>query len=534
MDNVNDLKIIRRKYGEKMAHFCRDNFASILEVPGLLSSIFLENFHDSHILYDDIVSEQKETAFKNYIYKLANIQTRKKVVIAKTPEELMNEAGYILRECYTEEDIQAYKKYYAPGEALCTFKGGRLNRCRVFFAVKKNVGEINREIFKNPLRQDEYGTSVISIQFTKDGLNTLSIKNRYNHTVDNPDATFSNDLDNIIAGLTDSFEQHKGIVQKGIMETDFYLKKYTVASDGKLYKYNYEIGDIYFCPDNIIIDDLEIKKYDKSRYLIMNYYILDMSKGSKGIKIYEGIQDDHIANDCFSDTVKDVTNIDINNDLDGKRVVVSNDKGESLYILLDQNNQIVGLKIKGVSKIGDDFMFRNDPLLTIEAPDLVQVGSEFMMHGSTLLKASFSKLEVVGDDFLGNAKSLQKIDAPCLRKVGSDFLHSNRMLCELSLPDLVEMGNSFMRMNNSLVSLSVPKLTKMERMTLINNSTLEKIEAPELLYLGDGSLRLCKNLQELNAPKIEYIGERVLERNEVLHDRLVAQIEENNNRGMRR
>lgn len=123
MDNVNDLKIIRRKYGEKMAHFCRDNFASILEVPGLLSSIFLENFHDSHILYDDIVSEQKETAFKNYIYKLANIQTRKKVVIAKTPEELMNEAGYILRECYTEEDIQAYKKYYAPGEALCTFKG---------------------------------------------------------------------------------------------------------------------------------------------------------------------------------------------------------------------------------------------------------------------------------------------------------------------------------------------------------------------------------------------------------------------------
>ena len=74
----------------------------------------------------------------------------------------------------------------------------------------------------------------------------------------------------------------------------------------------------------------------------------------------------------------------------------------------------------------------------------------------------------------------------------------------------------------------------MERMTLINNSTLEKIEAPELLYLGDGSLRLCKNLQELNAPKIEYIGERVLERNEVLHDRLVAQIEENNNRGMRR
>ena len=40
---------------------------------------------------------------------------------------------------YPKEDIQKFKKYYAIGEELCTFSGGRLNNCYVFFAVKKNI-----------------------------------------------------------------------------------------------------------------------------------------------------------------------------------------------------------------------------------------------------------------------------------------------------------------------------------------------------------------------------------------------------------
>ena len=80
-------------------------------------------------------------------------------------------------ECKTESDIQEFRKYYAPGEELCTFNGGRLNRCHVFFAVKKNVDQITRTNFLNPQRQDEYGTSVISIQFTRGKPNILSIKN---------------------------------------------------------------------------------------------------------------------------------------------------------------------------------------------------------------------------------------------------------------------------------------------------------------------------------------------------------------------
>ena len=256
---VDDLKIIKKKYGEKMSHLCRELFPTILEQNGVLSKLMLDNFNESHDLYNDIVSNDLISEFKTFIYnKFDKIREDDKEV-TKTPEELLNFAGYNLVECTKESEIQYFKKYYAKGEELCTFNGNRLNRCRVFFAIKKNVDEIKRENFHEPKRQDEYGTSVLSIQFTKDGTNTLSIKNRYNHTVNNPDATFSNNLDNIIEGLTKSFEKYYGIKQ-AYVNNDFEISHYVRANDGKYYKYNYEMNNIYYCPDNIIIDNFEVKQ----------------------------------------------------------------------------------------------------------------------------------------------------------------------------------------------------------------------------------------------------------------------------------
>ena len=204
--------------------------------------------------------------------------------LIKTPEELLAQVGYELKECHSEEDIQSYKKYYAKGEELCTFNGGRLNRCRIFFAVKRDVDKIRRKDYSNPKREDEYGTSVLSIQFTKDETNMLSIKNRYNNTVNNPDATFSNNLDNIIPGLTESFEKHYGIVQK-YNNKDFEIEGYVRANDGKYYKYNYEINNIYYCPDNIIIDNFAVKRYAKEKYMIIDYFILNLV--NKKIYLYD-------------------------------------------------------------------------------------------------------------------------------------------------------------------------------------------------------------------------------------------------------
>ena len=58
---IDDLKVIRKKYGEKMYHFCRESFPTLLEEPGKLLKLLSDNFHESHSLFDDIVANGKES-----------------------------------------------------------------------------------------------------------------------------------------------------------------------------------------------------------------------------------------------------------------------------------------------------------------------------------------------------------------------------------------------------------------------------------------------------------------------------------------
>ena len=496
---IDDLKVIRKKYGEKMYHFCRESFPTLLEEPGKLSKLLSDNFHESHSLFDDIVANEKESEFKNFIYSLVDVENNNELVMIKTPEELMSSAGYVLVECYNEGDIQAFRKYYAPGEELCTFNGGRLNRCRVFFAVKKNVSDIKREDFKNPTRQDEYGTSVISIQFTKDGTNTLSIKNRYNHTVNNPDATFSNNLDNIIPGLTESFERHKGIVQKHKSKS-FEIEGYVRANDGKYYKYNYEINNVYYCPDNIIIDHFNVKKYDKSRYLIIDYFIIDLS--NKSISLY-----DKKLSDSFCDVIKDINKIEIDNIDSGKKITILGDNNKSLVIITNKDGKIISLKMDEIYVIGDYFLDWNKSLQELYVPNLTEVGDYFLYCNKFLQKFTVQNLTKVGDCFLFDNASLQELYLPNLTKVGDGFLTGNISLQELYVPNLTEVGHMFLNYNISLQELYVPNLTEVGGDFLSENTSLQKFTAPNLTKTGDGFLGSNTSLQELCVPNLTEVGD---------------------------
>jgi len=461
---IDDLKVIRKKYGEKMYHFCRESFPTLLEEPGKLLKLLSDNFHESHSLFDDIVANGKESEFKNFIYSLVDVENNNELGMAKTPEELMSEAGYVLVECYNEEDIQKFRKYYAPGEELCTFKGGRLNSCRVFFAVKKNVLDIKREDFKKPKREDEYGTSVISIQFTKDETNTLSIKNRYNHTVVNPDATFSNNLDNIIPGLTESFERYKGIIQMYKIK-NFEIKGYVMANDGKYYKYNYEINNVYYCPDNIIIDNFNVKRYDKSRYLIIDYFIIDLS--NKSISLY-----DKKLSDSFCDVIKDINKIEIDNIDSGKKITILGDNNKSLEIITDKAGKIISLKMNKIYDIGDKFLSYNTSLQKFTAENLTEVGDDCLCFNNTLQELYFPNLTMVGHQFLICNTSLQKFTAENLIMVGCRFLPYNTSLQKFTAENLMEVGDDFLRRNNTLQELYFSNLTEVGDWFLNNNHKL--------------------------------------------------------------
>lgn len=60
---MNNLNKIKKHYGERMMHFCRKSFPTILETEGRLFRILSEHFPYSKFLYEDIMNSHSEEAF---------------------------------------------------------------------------------------------------------------------------------------------------------------------------------------------------------------------------------------------------------------------------------------------------------------------------------------------------------------------------------------------------------------------------------------------------------------------------------------
>ena len=460
---MNDEKRTRKLYGEKMWHLCRSLFPTILETPGLLSKLLEEHFNPTRYLYEDIVDNNLEDEFKDYIYDYIYVDDYNRVITNKTVRELLDEAGYDFYECHSEEDIQSFKKYYSKGEELCTFNGGRLNRCYVFFAVKKNVDEIKREDYKNPRRQDLYGTSVISIQFSKGFSNTLSIKNRYNHSVPNPDATYGNSLENIIPGLTDAFEREYNLIIYSCAD-GFEIPGYVRAKDERYYKYNYEIGNIYYCINNIIIDNFcVIKDYkEKEKYLIIDCFILDLV--NKKIMLF-----DETLNDSFVDCNQNIDNIIITNEENGKKIDLYFKDGTSAIIYLDSFNRIKSYINNNVKKIGNLFLACSEKLESLVLPNVERIGNFFLSFNIDLRSIDIHNVTYIGDDFLTDNICLESISLPNVKHIGDNFLMDNMVLRKMLIPNVEEIGKFFLAENILLQKLEIPNEKKIGMFFLHKN-----------------------------------------------------------------
>jgi hypothetical protein len=504
-----DLIKIKKYYGEEMAHLCRELFPTILEEEGLLFELLSTNFDYSKELYNDIKENFKEEEFKNYLYQFINIDC-KEVKTNKTPFELMDEAFYNLFECKSERDIQSFRKYYEESESLCTFNGGRLDRCHVFFAIKKDVDSIKREDFKNPKRQDKYGTSVISIQFTRGNENILSIKNRYNHTVANPDATYSNNLENIIPGLTDSFKKYYNL-NINYNKNSFELPNYIKARDGKFYKYNYEINNIYYCPDNIIIDNFEvIKKYnkEKERYIVFDYFILDLKE--KTMSFY-----DKRLEDSFIDTIGYIDKVNIINNKENNQKYINID--DDIKITLDKENRIIFYKNNKVEIIGNNFLFFNKIIDNIKLSNLKQVGNNFIRGNRNMTSLELPNLKQVGNQFLRNNRNIVSLELPQLEIAGHNFLYFNEIIDNVELPNLKQVGSSFLRENRNIISLKLPNLKQVENNFLCSNDILEELYLPFLKKIGNNFLKSNTDLSILELPSLETVGDNFLCKNRDLN-----------------
>ena len=510
-----DLKILKKKYGENFSKLCRNLFPSILEEEGTLVSIITSLFKESHFLYDDLIKYNMVYSFQKLVMNEYGKKTNSVIDTGKSPYELFKEQGYTLKECHTNEEILSYKKYYAKGEELCTFNDNRLKTNRVFFAVKDNALEIERK--SEPQREDEYGTSVLSLQFTID-TNYLSIKNRYNHTVNNPDATYQNNLENIAEGLTYSFEKCLGIKQSNA-QGDFEIPNYVRAADGKYYRYNFECNNIYYCPDNIIIDSFNEVSFPKEKYILFDVFLLDLV--DKKLEKYD--------KSCYDGAEKifsNIKSIKIENNGDTKGIYIICEDDIRVYFQLNKYNQIISVVMDGVEIIPSFFLLRSFSIKSFSSKDTIKIGDYFLTKCENLEYIYLPKCEIIGNSFAYSSKLLKSINLPNVRKIGDEFLTCNEIIENIYMPNLQAVGNGFLYYNEKLKTLFLPNLERIGNYFMNENISLEKCDLPKLNKVGSSFLARNTCLKEFNAPNIMTIDSYFLRRNQELIYLYLPNIEE--------
>lgn len=263
-------KQLKKQNGEAVARVIRD--AVLLDVPTIVHILEYAGRNPEEVrkLIPVIREIYKQTKQSGYHTN-------------KTPLELLSDAGYDAFVVKTEEQKNSIKKYYRLGEAICTLRDPhRHEKYYMIHAIKRGADKIKPS--KNPERDDEYGTSVISIQIAKAG-GFISIKNRYNHTVNDPDNTFNSNPDNIIPGLSESL---KKFFYVDFNTTRTYMPAHFRMVHDQLVRYDYELNDIYF-GHNYYFHGSTITEINPDNQILFDYgFVLTVSKGKNTVQSITG------------------------------------------------------------------------------------------------------------------------------------------------------------------------------------------------------------------------------------------------------
>jgi hypothetical protein len=280
------FKQIKKQNGEKFAQVIRGDRhhdGGLCDVPDILHILEFagNNENDAKLLYPVIKEIYKHTEKSKYNSD-------------KDPLELLDEAGYDAFVVKTERQKNSIRKYFLSNEELCTFRDpDRHKRYYMIHAVKRGADKIKPS--RHPEREDEYGTSVISIQIAKTG-GFISIKNRYNHTVNEPDSTFNNNPDNIIHGLSDSL---KNYFKVDFTTTDNLLPGNFRIIGNQFVHFNYEIDNVYY-DAMYYAKDSEITKLNPDYEIMLDSVILNKQTGDVR-SVHTGTEDlSRILNDEIS------------------------------------------------------------------------------------------------------------------------------------------------------------------------------------------------------------------------------------------
>ena len=536
--NTKDIeKQLKKIIGERNMHKIRD--AKLFAVPNIVHVLEFAGRNEEEIdkiipVLQEIYLNKEESKYRTHL----------------NPLELLDRAGYKAWYVNNEQEQNAIGGYFRSqkavdhgmtgghprtsvggtnGELICTiytnldYGKKRFEDYYMVNAVKKEAlgddklpeDQWHIKPAEQPQREDEYGRSVISIQIAKPNGGFISIKNRYNHTVADPDNTFDSNPDNIIPGLSYALEKHFGV--KFNTTNNSLPDNFRMVND-QVVRFYQEIDNVYFGP-NYYFSGSNITKLNNDYEYMLDYFILDSRTGE-------------VRTPC--DSVKDCAIDILNNEFKGKKINIQTNGNQRIFsvdgvkIATTENGQLVELNLPNTTQINNGFLWVNDTLKSINLPEVKEIGDSFLLNNSELTSINAPKLEKLGNatlsynknltelnlpevkkigvNFLSYNKSISSINLPKVESIGHMFLSDNGNLTELNLPKVKSIGDNFLWSNNKLSSINLPKVESIGRSFLSNNEGLKKLNLPEIKKIDNGFLFCNKSISSINLPKVESIG----------------------------
>jgi len=509
-----DLDIIKKRYGEKLAHFFSDNCPDIVNKPGALLSIMEKNFPPSRLLQKDV--EENSKSFIKFIYSeyARTFQPTKPIENENStmhPAEVLKKHGYTLHHCTTKEDVESFKKYYADiNSSLCTFSDidGRLASHDIFFIVKEGAIDMRMPDPRQGSLEDEYSTSVLCFQFRKGPHNNPKCISRYNRWAclipearNNPNAVFDCNPDNFIEGLYRSFENAYGYDLSPAESTNPFACNYIKANDGKYYKFNSTCDGVVFCANNIVIENGEPVQYDKGRYVVLDSCILD--KQAKKFIFPDSISKE--SQDGLASTYQDIETIDVVNGENNSHVIsLTDSKGHTSFITIDDHSRIVEYENEHLATMPDNFLHKSDKLSKINTPGITTMGNNCLPINQ-VREFVAPNLISMGNNCLATTENLTSFSADLLITIGDDCLTTNA-LTKFVTPSLENMGKYCLCNCYSLNQVITQSLKTMDEGCLANTYMLQELIAPALASIGDNCITSPSSLTNANLDSVAALG----------------------------
>ncbi len=544
---------IKRQNGEAFAKAIRNFDSGIFDIPNLVDMLKYAGRNALPLL--------------DYLESLKEIEVEVDAKV-EDPFVLLDRAGYKAFYADSLAKQNSITNYYEKDELLCTFKDAdRYKRYHIIHAIKKNVHEIKRENFRGvEQREDEYGTSVISIQILKTG-GFISIKNRYNHTVNACDNTFYSNPDRIIEGLSLALRKY--------FHVDFAAKKMVFLPDdyifvnGKILKYDVEknnvyIGDGFYCKDG------HIHVIDKNSQLQIDSFILDLR-----------------TKDILNPAEEDSSLLKIlRQEIEGETLQVQNKNGVVVLfgkqgeILTLKDRQLKSITLRKVETLPEKAFYKHLTLEEVNAYSITHCLPDGFGYCANLKSVSFPKLRTFHASLLEGATCV--VQAPLLAEQSIHFFDAlafdmkkkvfltkgpfssnllNLLEASLCFGDVSyqQQGDEFIALNNGvpcfkfkngkLVELTVlargefkksgvikdlpdlevlnaPEVTSFSDENITNCPKLKNLYLPKVQILGDSCVFLCDELETVFAPQLEFVGYRCFSRNDNLKNLTLPELRE--------